>query len=104
MPLYVELRGRLRQLAGAAGGGMEQVQARTFHAAALRQLSHFWPRTVGGRPPAVLDSKLSLLTEIAQLMLWIADTTPDIDAAFFGETVVLLIDANDFGFKATVRL
>jgi len=61
-----ELRGRLRQLAGAAGGGMEQVQARTFHAAALRQLTHFWPRTVGGRPPAVLDSKLSLLTEIAR--------------------------------------
>jgi ATP-dependent DNA helicase UvrD/PcrA len=61
-----ELRGRLRQLAGAAGGGMEQVQARTFHAAALRQLSHFWPHTVGGRPPAVLDSKLSLLTEIAR--------------------------------------
>ena len=61
-----ELRGRLRQLAGAAGGGMEQVQARTFHAAALRQLIHFWPRTVGGRPPAVLDSKMSLLTEIAR--------------------------------------
>jgi len=61
-----ELRGRLRQLAGAAGGGMEQVQARTFHAAALRQLSHFWPRTVGGRPPAVLDSKLALLTEMAR--------------------------------------
>jgi DNA helicase-2/ATP-dependent DNA helicase PcrA len=61
-----ELRGRLRQLAGAAGGGMEQVQARTFHAAALRQLRHFWPRTVGGRPPAVLDSKLGLLTEIAR--------------------------------------
>jgi DNA helicase II / ATP-dependent DNA helicase PcrA len=61
-----ELRGRLRQLAGAVGGGMEQVQARTFHAAALRQLIHFWPRTVGGRPPAVLDSKMSLLTEIAR--------------------------------------
>jgi DNA helicase-2/ATP-dependent DNA helicase PcrA len=60
-----ELRGRLRQLAGAAGGGMDQVQARTFHAAALRQLSHFWPRTVGGRPPAVLGSKLGLLTEMA---------------------------------------
>jgi DNA helicase II / ATP-dependent DNA helicase PcrA len=60
-----ELRGRLRHLAGAAGG-MEQVQARTFHAAALRQLTHFWPRTVGGRPPAVLDSKLTLLTEAAR--------------------------------------
>src|SRR6516225_8289632 len=61
-----ELRGRLRKLAGVAGTGMEQVQARTFHAAALRQLSHFWPRTVGGRPPAVLDSKLGLLTEMAR--------------------------------------
>ncbi|HEY1345178.1 MAG TPA: ATP-dependent helicase [Streptosporangiaceae bacterium] len=61
-----ELRGRLRQLAGAAGGGMDHVRARTFHAAALRQLSHFWPRTVGGRPPAVLDSKLGLLTETAR--------------------------------------
>src|SRR5262245_35189608 len=39
-----ELRGRLRRLAGATGGGLEQVQARTFHAAALRQLIHFWPR------------------------------------------------------------
>jgi DNA helicase-2/ATP-dependent DNA helicase PcrA len=60
-----ELRGRLRQL-GAADIGMERVQARTFHAAALRQLRHFWPRTVGGRPPAVLDSKISLLSEAAR--------------------------------------
>jgi DNA helicase II / ATP-dependent DNA helicase PcrA len=61
-----ELRARLRQLAGAAGSEMEQVQARTFHAAALRQLNHFWPRTVGGRPPAILDSKVGLLTEVAR--------------------------------------
>jgi DNA helicase II / ATP-dependent DNA helicase PcrA len=61
-----ELRGRLRQLAGAAGGGMDQVQARTFHSAALRQLTHFWPRTVGGRPPAILDSKAGLLTAAAR--------------------------------------
>jgi DNA helicase II / ATP-dependent DNA helicase PcrA len=60
-----ELRGRLRQL-GGADIGMERVQARTFHAAALRQLKHFWPRTVGGRPPAVLDSKISLLSEAAR--------------------------------------
>ena len=40
--------------------------ARTFHSAALRQLVHFWPQTVGGRPPAVLDSKLSLLAEAAR--------------------------------------
>jgi DNA helicase II / ATP-dependent DNA helicase PcrA len=68
-----ELRGRLRQLAGAAGAGMEQVQARTFHAAALRQLSHFWPRTVGGRPPTVLASKLGLLNEVASELRLHAD-------------------------------
>jgi DNA helicase II / ATP-dependent DNA helicase PcrA len=63
-----ELRGRLRQLGERAlpGGGMEKVQARTFHAAALRQLTHFWPLTVGGPPPRVLDSKAPLLAEAAR--------------------------------------
>jgi DNA helicase-2/ATP-dependent DNA helicase PcrA len=60
-----ELRGRLRQI-GGADIGMERVQARTFHAAALRQLKHFWPRTVGGRAPAVLESKISILSEAAR--------------------------------------
>ncbi len=45
-----ELRGRLRRL-GAPGLGLDRVRARTFHAAALRQLGHFWPAAVGGRPP-----------------------------------------------------
>src|ERR1700735_3706278 len=63
-----ELRGRLRQLGSTAvpGTGMEQVQAMTFHAAALRQLTHFWPSTVGGPAPQVLDSKISLLTAAAK--------------------------------------
>jgi len=71
-----ELRGRLRQLdgpagpgmagAGLAGTGLDRVVARTFHAAALRQLVHFWPATVGGRPPRVLDSKVALLAEAAR--------------------------------------
>jgi DNA helicase II / ATP-dependent DNA helicase PcrA len=63
-----ELRGRLRQLGDRAlpGGGMERVQARTFHAAALRQLTHFWPLTVGGPAPRVLDSKAPLLAEAAR--------------------------------------
>src|SRR6266852_7733967 len=63
-----ELRGRLRQLGTAAvpGTGMERVQALTFHAAALRQLNHFWPSTVGGQPPRVLDSKISLVAEVAR--------------------------------------
>jgi DNA helicase II / ATP-dependent DNA helicase PcrA len=63
-----ELRGRLRLLGAQAlpEAGMERVQARTFHAAALRQLSHFWPLTVGGPPPQVLDSKASLVAEAAR--------------------------------------
>ncbi len=63
-----ELRGRLRMLGRQAlpGGGLDGVQARTFHAAALRQLTHFWPLTVGGPPPRVLDSKVSLLSEAAR--------------------------------------
>ena len=63
-----ELRGRLRLLGRDAmpGGGLERVQARTFHAAALRQLTHFWPLTVGGPPPRVLDSKVSLVADAAR--------------------------------------
>src|SRR5580704_6742758 len=63
-----ELRGRLWQLGTSAvpAAGMERVQALTFHAAALRQLTHFWPSTVGGPPPRVLDSKISLVSEAAR--------------------------------------
>ena len=59
-----ELRGRLRLL-GGPGLGLDRVQARTFHSAALRQLTHFWPAVVGGRPPRVLASKISLIAEAA---------------------------------------
>jgi len=62
-----ELRGRLRELGGLVpDAGLGQVQARTFHSAALRQLTHFWPSTVGGRPPQVLVSKISLVAEAAR--------------------------------------
>lgn len=57
-----ELRARLRAL--GAGG----VQARTFHAAALAQLSHFWPIVVGGSAPRVLEYKGRLLGEAAERM------------------------------------
>ncbi len=60
-----ELRGRLSRL-GTPDVAMDQVQACTFHAAALRQLTYFWPRTVGGRPPRVLDSKVRLLADAAR--------------------------------------
>src|ERR1700719_3900245 len=49
-----ELRGRLRAL----GGGAEAVRATTFHAAALRQLTYFWPRVIGGRAPPVVVGQL----------------------------------------------
>ncbi|GAA1992856.1 ATP-dependent DNA helicase UvrD2 [Catenulispora subtropica] len=52
-----EMRGRLRQL--GAGG----VQARTFHAAALRQLQYFWPKAVGGPAPQLIESKIPLVAE-----------------------------------------
>lgn len=54
-----EMRSRLRQL------GVEGVQARTFHSAALRQLSYFWPRVVGGTPPRLQESKAPLVAEAA---------------------------------------
>ena len=46
-----EMRQRLAEL------GVEGVQARTFHSAALRQLRYFWPRVVGGPVPEILPSK-----------------------------------------------
>jgi DNA helicase II / ATP-dependent DNA helicase PcrA len=55
-----EMRGRLRQL------GAGQVRASTFHAAALRQLTYFWPRVVGGRPPRVVDAKAGLVRDAAK--------------------------------------
>jgi DNA helicase II / ATP-dependent DNA helicase PcrA len=54
-----ELRGRLRRL-GAHG-----VQARTFHAAALRQLSYFAPRVLGGALPDVIDNPIRLVGNAA---------------------------------------
>jgi DNA helicase-2/ATP-dependent DNA helicase PcrA len=47
-----EMRGRLRAL------GVERVQARTFHSAALRQLRYFWPRLSAGPFPTIIESKL----------------------------------------------
>ena len=55
-----ELRARLQAL--GAGG----VPARTFHAAALAQLNHFWPIVVGGSAPRVLEYKGRLLGEAAE--------------------------------------
>jgi DNA helicase II / ATP-dependent DNA helicase PcrA len=77
-----ELRGRLRQLGMLVPGtGLERVQARTFHAAALRQLSHFWPSTVGGPAPRVMESKIGLLAEAARRLRVKTDLAALRDAA-----------------------
>ncbi len=54
-----EMRARLRLL------GVGGVQARTFHAAALRQLRYFWPRVVGGEQWPLLEGKLRLVGQAA---------------------------------------
>ena len=53
-----ELRARLRHL------GVEGVQARTFHAAALRQLRYFWPRISDRSFPTLIASKASLVAGV----------------------------------------
>ena len=55
-----EMRSRLRDL------GVGNVQARTFHAAALRQLQFFWPQAVGGALPNLLDHKAQMIAEAAR--------------------------------------
>ena len=83
-----ELRSRLRDL----GGGAEAVRASTFHSAALRQLTYFWPRVIGGRPPKLLESKVPLLREAARDMRLrldgpsLADAVTEIEWAKVGQT------------------
>ncbi|MFF0456799.1 ATP-dependent DNA helicase UvrD2 [Nocardia africana] len=59
-----ELRSRLRAL--GLGGEAHTVQARTFHAAALRQLKYFWPQIVGDVPWKLIDSKFAVVAQAAQ--------------------------------------
>ncbi|MGE9809084.1 MULTISPECIES: ATP-dependent DNA helicase UvrD2 [unclassified Janibacter] len=54
-----EMRTRLREL------GVGGVQARTFHAAALRQLHYFWPKAIGGAAPEVMSHKAPAVAEAA---------------------------------------
>jgi DNA helicase-2/ATP-dependent DNA helicase PcrA len=70
-----ELRTRLRGL--GAGG----VSARTFHSAALAQLSHFWPQLIGGSLPRILNGKARLLGQAAEQLRLQVDTAALRDAA-----------------------
>jgi len=70
-----EMRGRLRAL------GVDGVQVRTFHAAALRQLRYFWPRLSSGAFPELLPSKSRLVAEAASRCRLPTDTATVRDLA-----------------------
>jgi DNA helicase-2/ATP-dependent DNA helicase PcrA len=70
-----EMRTRLREL-GVAG-----VQARTFHAAALRQLHYFWPQAIGGAAPEVLPTKAAVVAEATSRLRMQFDRTAIRDLA-----------------------
>nr|WP_040429413.1 ATP-dependent DNA helicase UvrD2 [Corynebacterium pilosum] len=55
-----EMRDRLRTM------GIGGVQARTFHAAALRQLRYFWPQVYGDMPWRLIDNKFPLVGRAAR--------------------------------------
>lgn len=55
-----EMRDRLRAM------GIGGVQARTFHAAALRQLRYFWPQIAGDLPWRLIDNKFPLVGRAAR--------------------------------------
>lgn len=55
-----EMRDRLRTM------GIGGVQARTFHAAAMRQLQYFWPQIAGDLPFRLLDNKFPLVGRAAR--------------------------------------
>ncbi len=70
-----EMRTRLRGL------GVQGVQARTFHAAALRQLHYFWPQAVGGAAPEVMSHKAAAVAEAASRLRLQFDRTAIRDLA-----------------------
>jgi len=86
-----EMRQRLRVL------GVTGVQARTFHAAALRQLSYFWPQVVGGQVPQIVDQKAQLVGRAARAVglsvdrLAVRDLAAEIEWA-----KVSLVGADDY--------
>ena len=70
-----EMRSRLREL------GVPNAQARTFHAAALKQLTFFWPQVIGGHAPQIIEHKASLVAAAASRLGIRPDTTTVRDIA-----------------------
>ena len=93
-----EMRTRLRDL------GVVGVQARTFHAAALRQLSFFWPKVVGGAPPRILEHKAPAVADAAGRLSLSVDRIAVRDLAGEVEWAkVSLVTADDYA-RATAAI
>ncbi|MRX45386.1 AAA family ATPase [Agromyces sp. Q22] len=93
-----ELRTRLRALGAGA------VAARTFHAAALAQLNHFWPIVVGGPAPRVLEFKGRLLGLAAERCSVKVDTATLRDVAAEIEwRKVGLVGMDDYRIRLAAR-
>lgn len=86
-----ELQERLHQL------GVQGVQTRTFHSAALQQLSYFWPQTVGGEAPKIITSKIQILNQVlSQLAIELdKESTRDLASEIEWKKVSLL-DLNEY--------
>ena len=85
-----EMRSRLRDL------GVPNVQARTFHAAALRQLQFFWPQAIGGTLPNLLDHKATMIAEASRRLRLSTDRASirDLAAEIEWAKVSMLTPAN----------
>jgi DNA helicase-2/ATP-dependent DNA helicase PcrA len=85
-----EMRSRLRDL------GVANVQARTFHAAALRQLQFFWPQAIGGTLPSLLDHKANMIAEASRRLRLSTDRASirDLAAEIEWAKVSMLTPAN----------
>ncbi len=90
-----EMRSRLRDL------GVPAVQARTFHAAALRQLGFFWPRAIGGTLPRIQEHKAPIVAEAASRLGLGADKVLVRDlAAEIEWAKVSMVTAEDYPRRA----
>jgi len=90
-----EMRSRLREL-GAPG-----VQARTFHAAALKQLKYFWPRAIGGPMWELIEYKGRYLAQAARHIGIKVDQVAIRDLASEVEWMkVSMIDPVNYVYKA----
>jgi len=90
-----EMRQRLRGL------GVDGVQAKTFHAAALRQLGYFWPEVVGGEIPPISPQKGALVGEAARSIGLSVDRIAVRDlAAEIEWAKVSLVDSDDYAATA----